>query len=519
MTTTTTLGHPRLVDPTTLHDSPTNPRGPFSKSWDLSDLTEQGADVVARLGGLARPHPTKKGELELVYGHRRKHAAIALGVKEFAIRVVELSDRQVLTEQQAENRARRNIHPLLEAEHLQRMVDEGLTQEEIAVASGETVGWVQRHLSLLKLTKKCGSAYRKGKFEIGVALILARIPVPKLQNKAMDELLASWRYRNDGTTPTTRAARDMVKRRYTLDLAEAHFDTSDEDLVKGVGSCSACPKRTVNQGALFDDLEKGDLCTDPTCHAKKSDAGWAKLKAEAAAKGEKVLEGKAASGKVGYGGSLVSLEHEEWTGKGSKKVRNFFKKKSSDLPPITLVRTEHGKVMRCIARADFNKVTGKKSSSGTGSALGAQRKRERERKALEKAVRRATTAELVARVERLKTATKKVNLAFIGLLVSSCWHDGTKEIAQRRGLKFGSGVHGDGPGEALRKHAAKLGPDELRGLAWELALAGRGFGDQRRADAAKALGVNTKKIRASVTKEQQATKKKKKKARTKAKAK
>lgn len=504
------------VEPAKLHDSPTNPRGPYSKSWDLADLTSQGAEVLATLPVKARPHPKKKDQLQLVYGHRRKYAAISVGVQTIRVEVVELDDAGVLREQWAENANRRDVHPLLEAKHIELMVGKGATVEEISATSGNSEGWVRKRLSLTKLSSKCQKAFLANKITAAVAMILARIPVESLQNRALKEI---------GSEPTPTSARRWTRINCTLDLSNAPFDTKAGDLVDGAGSCSACPKRTGNQAALFDDLKSGNLCTDPPCHKKKRDAAWKLIKAKAKEEDQASLEGKAAEPHVdwqgqeaAYNSKFVSLGQERWIEGKYKTVRAQLKGK--DIPPITLIRTKIGNVLKCVLRADVEKVLnkGKKGKAAASHTATPTKKAEREKRKLDGAVANAVQAEVVKRVVR-----RQPGKAFWGLmartLVNTAWSESVKEVVVRRGIECK-------PSEAegkLLKQIPKLSANVLRGLVLELAVSGRSYDSRGIADACKTLGVDAKKIRARVTKEAkakaQAAAKKKAKPKVKKKAK
>lgn len=294
-----------LIDRSKIHPSSTNPR----TTYDTKALAELAEGMRQRHAAgqdpsptpvKVRPHPTIKGEYELVYGWRRWLAAGQAGIPYLNAIVQELSDELVLDEQLIENN-REDVHPLQEALGFQRQnlpcppdggAPDGVTTgygrpvADIAAKIGKSPEYVYGRLKLCALTELARSAFAEGVISLSHALLVARIPTPGLQNKAMGEI-TSWR--GDEVMPYA-VAKEHIRNRYMLALASAPFDPRDAQLMPAAGSCADCPKRTGNQQLLFADVGHADTCTDPDCYKGKADAHWQQLAARAEEAGQRVLD-------------------------------------------------------------------------------------------------------------------------------------------------------------------------------------------------------------------------------------
>jgi ParB/RepB/Spo0J family partition protein len=277
-----------------IHESPFNKR----RTWgNLAELAATFREVGVLQDLLARPHPKKAGDFELVFGHRRLRAAQLAKLGDVPVKVRDLDDAQVVELQALENLQRTDIHPIEEAECFEVLRDkQHLSVEELAAKVGKSKAYVYARLKFLDLCATGRKLFADGKLTPTVALYVARIPLEKLQLDALKEL-AHRTY--DGEPISARQAFSIIEHRYMLRLAGAPFDPKDAQLVPAAGACGDCPKRTGNQKDLFADVEHGDVCTDPLCFADKRDAGVKAKRLALEAKGVKVVPGK-----KGYGESL-----------------------------------------------------------------------------------------------------------------------------------------------------------------------------------------------------------------------
>ena len=279
-----------LIDP-----SKTNPRKLFDAE-SHKGMTESVKQHGVLQPVLVRPVADR---FELVAGERRFRAAMAAGLTEIPAISRELSDTAVLEIQVIENLQREDLHPVEEAEGYQRLLDDhAYTIAMIADKVGRSPTYVNARLKLCSLTKANRKLFFAGKLNASTALLLARIPVPELQDKAGQEI-SEGQYRG-GEPMSVGQAVDHVHRTYMLELKRAPFPVGDLTLVPGAGTCAACPKRTGNQKEMFSDVRNGDTCTDPVCFGAKRDAHAKNLRTAAELNGQKVFTGAAAKKVLPY---------------------------------------------------------------------------------------------------------------------------------------------------------------------------------------------------------------------------
>lgn len=124
----------------------------LGSDYDVKDLT----DSFSAHGQLSpirvRPHKTKRGNYEVVFGNRRLRAATALGWKTIKAEVVDASDWEKVSMALSENLDRRNfsdyeIALLIEQLH----VMSGKTYSEISSLINRSNAFVSQHISMLHL--------------------------------------------------------------------------------------------------------------------------------------------------------------------------------------------------------------------------------------------------------------------------------------------------------------------------------------------------------------------------------
>ena len=131
-----------------------------------------------------------------------------------------------------------------------------------------------------------------GKLTASTALLIARIPVPALQIKALQEITQPNTWQKEAMS--YRSAQEHIQSRYMLDLDRAPFKLGDAALIPKAGSCVDCPKRSGNDLLLFADVEDTDVCTDPDCFNDKREANFERQRAIAEKAGQEVITGEEA---------------------------------------------------------------------------------------------------------------------------------------------------------------------------------------------------------------------------------
>lgn len=478
-------------------ESPTNPRKIFG---ELGELVEgiRAHGILQPL--LARP---KGKAYELVFGHRRLRAAKVAGIAEVPVMVRELDDETALEMQLIENAQREDIHPLEEADGYEVLhTKHGYSVDEIAAKVGKSRASVYARMKLLELCPAARKAFYEGRLSPSTALLVARIPSPKLQLEAIEEIAGDPESKNeyDRDNMGAREAAAVIQQRFMLRLVDAPFSTSLDGL-GGVGPCTTCPKRTGNQAELFADVKSADVCTDLACFDKKVDAEWKARIARSKDAGQRVLtkeEAKKAfphSYQTTPAGEWVDLDQTryDYSGGKSKTYRELLKKEA---PVPVLARDTNGKIRELLpkkqAEALCRKLHPEKSERANGqSEKGrAKAKAEEASYAAERERANAKRSKLLgaigkAAVEREPHVDFWRAAILEGALGGGLFLQEEFESAlERRGiLDQGKGVD---PDEVLEKHLAGADVKELRGLLVEL-IAGS---DTRLFETAKkALGV------------------------------
>jgi ParB/RepB/Spo0J family partition protein len=359
--------------------SPFNPRS-GTDTAQLADL----ADSI-RTSGLQQPivvrplpadhqgrqHPSRHEAWEIVFGHRRAMAAGAAGLTQIPAIVRDLTDQQVIVAQAIENLQREDLSPMDEARGYRQLLDQlQVPVDEIVQRVGRKRTQIYARLKLLELVPEAVEALERGEIGAEVAQLVARIPLPKLQVKALakiEELRASIYQDRD---PSYREIRTLLVDEFTLQLSKTIFPLDDATLLPAAGSCLACPKRSGANLDLFGDIvdppktkrhwdseraRKGEeICTDPECFAAKKAAQLARVAAELEAKGKTVVTGAAAkralkidrySSKPEVKGEYVALAD----------VKAELKKVGKDKAPavVTLQDPASGRMVQAVKKADL----------------------------------------------------------------------------------------------------------------------------------------------------------------------
>lgn len=293
-----------------LFPSPTNPRKRFddTKLGELAEsIKQQGIlqpllvreEITANKPNADKPawpfptRPAPSGRFEIIAGERRYRAAKLAGLNDIPCFVRNLTDAQVLHAQVIENLQRDDLHPLEEAEGYDKLMKEhGSTAESLGAEIGKSKAYIYARLKLIALCAEAREAFYADQLDASTALLIARIPVAKLQLQALKKVTEK-NWQGDAMM-SFRAARDYIQREFMTDLARATFPITDANLLPKVGACTECTKRTGNQPELFDDVSSKDVCTDTVCFGMKRAAHILAIQKEAEAQGQLVITGKAA---------------------------------------------------------------------------------------------------------------------------------------------------------------------------------------------------------------------------------
>jgi ParB family chromosome partitioning protein len=245
-----------------LNESKTNPRRVF----DGTALNELAASI--RSQGVLSPllvRPLTENGFEIVAGARRYRAAQIAESATVPVRIVHLSDAEVIEAQLVENLSRAEIHPMEEAEGFARLLaleEPKYSIEQISARVGKSPLFVASRLKLVDLVPAAVEAFYANEIGAGHALLLAKLPADQ-QEQALSACFKE--VYNNGAKPArillpVRNLQFWIESNVLLVLKDAPFDKRDAQLVSTAGSCADCIKRTGHNKLLFgDDLgRQGD---------------------------------------------------------------------------------------------------------------------------------------------------------------------------------------------------------------------------------------------------------------------
>jgi ParB family chromosome partitioning protein len=175
--------HVRAIDPTLLD---ADPAGVREDPGDVSGLAATIADY-----GLLQPIGVvagTAGRYTVVYGNRRRVAALELGLSSVPCIVLEAGEPQTLVQQLAENLQRRPLNDLEQARAFARLradlatrADESALDEQVGSLVGLTGRTVRRYLGLLELPEAIQHYLRREELTVTQAHHLRRVPNPRTQ--------------------------------------------------------------------------------------------------------------------------------------------------------------------------------------------------------------------------------------------------------------------------------------------------------------------------------------------------
>jgi ParB family transcriptional regulator, chromosome partitioning protein len=260
-----------------LQESPTNPR----RSFDEGKLFELAQSI--RSQGVLVPLIVRELDLdrfEVVAGARRFRAARLAELDSVPVRVVQLTDTQVLEYQLIENAIREDVHPYEEAMAYKALLETSEPRYDvasIAAKTGRSITHVYQRLRLAELIPDAAEVFQANQITAGHAVLISRLPQYQQKEALAATFRDDWRTKEKHAIPVRELAQ-WIRENVMLTLAEAVFDRDSADLLPAAGACFTCPKRTGANTALFDDFAEDDRCLDAACFKAKVDAHIAALK-------------------------------------------------------------------------------------------------------------------------------------------------------------------------------------------------------------------------------------------------
>jgi ParB family chromosome partitioning protein len=174
------------LDPSTLEP---DPQGIREETGDIDGLAATIAEY-----GLLQPLavvPIATGRYRVVYGNRRRAAAVKLGLERVPCILLDANDSDQLIQQVTENIQRQDLNDFEKAQAFarlrQQIANEGknLNEGELDERTGQLVGLaprtIRRYLGLLELAPEVQELLRSGDLTVTQAQHLRRIASPRTQ--------------------------------------------------------------------------------------------------------------------------------------------------------------------------------------------------------------------------------------------------------------------------------------------------------------------------------------------------
>jgi ParB/RepB/Spo0J family partition protein len=459
----------------------------------------------------ARRKAAGSAKYELVIGERRWRGSRIAGNTAIPAVIRMLDDHDALMLQVIENAQREDPDPLEEAEQFEALLKSGKsTADELAAEIGKSRGTIYARIKLLSLPQRVKDALRAGKISAQVALLIARIPNPKVAEEAATRILKGDR---EGQPFSFRQVKAFIESEYMTQLKGAPFDPKDKTLVPGAGPCASCPHRTGNQKELFSDVSRADVCTDPVCFRQKCDATRARELETARNEGKTVLSPEDSAQLYQHGSHLrydapVLELDSDCPFQPKKTWRQIVARvPKAERPEIIVGIDRNGKLHDLIGRKEAGEVARSldlakpHETRGTMSATTIQQGRQA-KEAREKHDRtiRAVDLAITALLDKQAKAkdTKALARLVLMLAVKFSGHDTARRVSKRHGY-VNAKKDGDVRNFFLalaKKTAADPLPFALETMLWQTSLFSQEF-PSAMTDACKIYGIDVKKIEAA----------------------
>lgn len=350
-----------------LHDSPTQPRTFYDEAYirELADSIKANGDILQpimvrkRMPNVLRTEWDPADGFELIFGHCRKRGGMLAGLDSAPIQCVEMTDKQVQIAQLTENVKRKELHFIDAAEGVTRLRRQFEVHVfDLMAQTGMSKTYIYDQMKLADACDSVKKACRADTIDMQTALLIARIPAHKLQEKALADALEIGRAENgQGYRKTRRTLLD----KYSLYLKDALWSLDDALLVPSAGACTACPSRSGASPETYGDvLDRAndyystpkhgkDVCMNPECFATKKKTQLELDARELAGQGKVVVTGNAAKQALTAAGDV----------KGAyvavTEVKALLKNvKGAERPKTVLIQDQRsGKTVEAIKKSDL----------------------------------------------------------------------------------------------------------------------------------------------------------------------
>ena len=163
---------------------------------------------------------------EVVAGARRFRAARLAELDSVPVRVVQLTDTQVLEYQLIENAIREDVHPYEEAMAYKTLLETSEPRYDvasIAAKTGRSITHVYQRLRLAELIPEAAEVFQANQITAGHAVLIARLPQDQQKDALAATFREDWRTKEKHAIPVRELAQ-WIRENVMLTLADAVFD-------------------------------------------------------------------------------------------------------------------------------------------------------------------------------------------------------------------------------------------------------------------------------------------------------
>lgn len=262
--------------------SKTNPR----KTFDAESIKELSDSIFQK--GVLQPVVLRKlGKgYELVCGERRFRAAsiVMQGNPErdsIPATIHVLTDEEALELQIVENLQRKDVHPMEEAVAFKGLIDlKKYNVQEIANRVGKSVTYVAQRLKLNDLIEYFQKAFYADRMTIATAMKIVKL--------RKEDQQVYWEDNFEGETGKIETSPWSLQK-FTNNLNDAAFDTTDTQLLPKIGACANCEHNSASNTLLFPEDAHNAKCMFSECFRNKTDLSFKKTLDEVKVSPEVIL--------------------------------------------------------------------------------------------------------------------------------------------------------------------------------------------------------------------------------------
>ncbi len=202
-------------------------------NFDQKSLMEL-ADSIKQHGIIQPLVVRKLGEkYEIIAGERRYKASQIIGLSKVPAIVVDLDDNKSAEVAIVENLHRKNMSALEEAKSYKKLLQRGITQEQLGISLGKSQSYIANKLRLLSLDEKVQEALVREEISERHARSLLSVKDNIEQQKMLNEIISN--------KLTVKATDDIIKERYGIqeleeDVTQNNLNKTNEENVTNINN-------------------------------------------------------------------------------------------------------------------------------------------------------------------------------------------------------------------------------------------------------------------------------------------